>query len=151
LERLNRRISATANQGRGSGPLRFVGLSGLGWLIDMAVYTVLVGSGVRVLSASILGGVCGASFSFLTSRRLVFRSSARGVWIRLAFYLAYTVGLIILAGAVTEWLTQLLVGVAAGLGYQPSFTVLAVIAKCLITPFLLLSNFLVARSMLAGR
>jgi len=119
-------------------------------VLDTVVYTVLVSLGVRVLFASIIGGLCGSTFAFLTSSRFVFASRGQGLPIRLVLYLLYVVCIVLVAGALTEAVTVLLLHLASGLGLNLPLTPAAFLAKCVVTPFLLLTNFFVARAMLKG-
>lgn len=128
--------------------LRFVLVSGLGWLIDTGVYTILVALGLRVLVASILGGLCGATFAFLTSSRFIFVGAGDHLSLKLVAYLLYSAVLILVAAWLVESITTILVDWAERWRAGVPLTPIAFIAKCLITPFLLATNFVVARAML---
>ncbi|NJL07121.1 MAG: hypothetical protein HC900_01845 [Methylacidiphilales bacterium] len=127
-------------------PLRFVGLSGLGWIIDTSVYMLLVsGAGLRVFVAGMIGGLCGASFAFLTSSRLVFSNRRDGLGRRLLVYLLYTVVQIIIAAALIDMLAVALQAAVTHFGIAVPWPAIAFLAKCIITPFLLAMNYVVAR------
>jgi putative flippase GtrA len=132
-------------------PLRFVGLSGIGWLLDTGVYMLLVGGfGLRVFVAAMIGGLCGASFAFLTSSRWVFAGRRHGLGGRLAVYLVYTAMQIVVMSAVIDGLAA---GLQAGLARVElaiSWPLVALLSKCLITPVLLAMNYFVARKLSGG-
>lgn len=127
---------------------RFVLVSGLGWVLDTAVYLLLVLSGLRVMGASMIGGLCGAAFAFAFSSRFVFGGNAHQLSAKLAVYLIYSAALIVAAAWSVEFITTALSHAAARSGVSVPLTVLAFVAKCLITPLLLATNFFVAGSML---
>ncbi len=126
--------------------LRFVALSGVGWVIDTTVFLLLVSfTPLSVLFANIVGGACGASFAFLTSSRWVFAGVGSRVPTRLAIYLVYTVLLILSASVLVDLVHAGLTALAVTAGVSVPRSFVAFIAKCLVTPLLLLSNFFVAR------
>jgi len=125
---------------------RFVLLSGVGWLIDTSVFLLLVAmTPLSVLMANIAGGACGASFAFLTSNRWVFAGVGSRTTLRLSIYLAYTVLLILAASVLVDLVHSGLSSLAAAARLQPARPFVAFVAKCLVTPVLLTSNFFVAR------
>ncbi len=131
----------TARQG-----IRFVALSGVGWLIDTSVFLLLVSfTPITVLLANIVGGACGASFAFLTSSRWVFAGVGTKVPARLVIYLIYTVLLILTASVLVDLVHSGLTTLSAGAGFAAPRSFIAFVAKCLVTPLLLVSNFFVAR------
>ncbi|WP_127754120.1 GtrA family protein [Devosia sp. 1566] len=137
--------AGTAPAARGSKLVRFVAVSGVGWLLDTGVYTVLVMLGARVFWAGLVGGLCGASFSFLVSSRYVFAHEGGGLSRKLIVYLVYSIGMILAGAAAAEVVTSALVGLAGAQKMNYALTLLAFAAKCAITPFLLATNFFVAR------
>jgi putative flippase GtrA len=126
--------------------LRFVVLSGIGWSIDTTVFTLLVATTpLTVLLANIVGGACGASFAFLTSRRWVFSGVGSKTTLRLTLYLVYTVLLILTASVLVDLVHAGLTALAESAGSSAPRAAIALVAKCLVTPLLLASNFFVAR------
>lgn len=67
---------------------RFALLSGIGWLIDFAIFNLLVALGVGLFAANAIGATCGVSFVFVTGRRYIFRDVRTGM---AAAILAYAV------------------------------------------------------------
>jgi putative flippase GtrA len=128
---------------------RFILFSGVGWLIDTAIYTILVALGLRVMVASIIGGLCGATFAFTTSHRLIFIGDGDRIPVKLVGYLVYSAALILAAGWIVERVTLILVDLIRLWGVDAPLATLAFVAKCLITPLLLTMNFVTTRRMLS--
>ena len=136
------------NRERLRRPLQFAGLSGIGWLIDTAVYLALIGNfHFSVFYAGVLGGICGASFGFLTANRFVFPGGTRGLSRRLTTYIVYTTLLIIVASALVDLVCRGLWCAAAYFKLVASWPTIAFLAKCVVTPALLTANFLLARKL----
>ena len=57
--------------------LRFVGLSGIGWLLDFTVYTLLSTRVSNLAAVNMISSLVGASFVFAFSTRFVFRDNHR--------------------------------------------------------------------------
>ena len=126
--------------------LRFVLLSGMGWVLDTVVFLAVVASGqAGVMMANVMGGACGAAFAFLTSNRWVFAGREEGVAARLVVYLAYTVALIFAASALVDLTARFVAAALAWWSMALPHTMVAFIAKCVITPLTLAANFVVAR------
>lgn len=124
--------------------LAFALISGLGWLLDMMVFSGSLHIGLRPFGANLLGGLAGASFSFIVSGRQVFVAGRRQIRDRILFYLGYTVLVIVamsgLIEVTTSWILE---------HVDWSMQHAAIFAKVILTPLILLSNFLVAGWLLA--
>lgn len=125
---------------------RFVLVSGAGWVLDIAVFVALVAlAQVEVLAANLVGGVCGAVVSFLTSNRWVFVGRSQGIVVRLAVYLTYTLALIVAASALVDITARVMTAALSWLSLRPPRAAVAFAAKCAVTPLTLAVNFFVAR------
>ena len=122
--------------------LHFIGIAGVGWLVDIGMFYLIVSmtQGAAFL-ANVAGGICGASLTFLLSRKRIFLQQRGRTWVRLMTYILYTLGLLIVASAVVHWLA------ASAHDVHPGYpiTSIAVAAKVIVTPFTLALNFVVAR------
>ena len=128
--------------------LRFAGLSGLGWLMDVTILLLLVGAlGVPAFAANVVSSSTAALCVFLLSRRLVFERKAHALGTRVAIYMAYTLCMILVAAAVLQAIASFLGGLEVLRPLHLSATVLAGIAKVIVTPPQLLLNFFMARAM----
>ncbi len=139
------------NLGEFVKPLQFIGLSGLGWILDTGIYLLLVsGFGLRVFLAAMIGGLCGASFAFLTSSRFVFAGRRHGLGGRLLVYLIYTGVQIVVMSAVIDGLAAALQASFAHAEAVVSWPLVALLSKCIVTPFVLAMNYFVARRLNPG-
>ena len=128
--------------------LKCGGLSGMGWLLDLALLLSMVGAlGAPPFVANIVSSSTAALTVFLLSRRYIFDRSEGALGTRVAVYLLYTLCLITVAAGVMTVIIQVLAGLAQANGYAPSRAVLTACAKVLITPPQLLLNFLMSRHM----
>jgi putative flippase GtrA len=130
---------------------RFLGLSGIGWLLDIAIYTLLVTTtGMSAGIAAFVGGTCGATFAFVTADRYVFRGERALLRRKLALYLCYLVAAIIVASFLVELVHRLLTYGFDALVPEAhvSRVLTAFLAKCIVTPITLIANFLVTRSLI---
>lgn len=128
--------------------VRFATVSGLGWLLDLSILLTLVGYWAIPANVANLVSSCTAALTvFVVSRYLVFERAKTALGFRMALYLAYTLIVIVLAGAVIQGLLGPLSNLSHFLGLSLSVTALAGIAKIIVTPPQLLLNFIVARAM----
>lgn len=119
---------------------RFVALSGLGWLCDMAVFTLLVKlAGWEAAAANIVSSYAGVTFVWFTSLNTVFRRAGGGRFLLIYWgfqfvsILAYSHALGLVSAALPA------------LGQWESHRALA--AKILITPFNLVTNFMFMKAL----
>lgn len=112
--------------------VRFVALSGTGWLLDVCLFLGLVGLGVPAGPANAASASAAVLFVFTASHGAVFdgRSADRGR--DLVAYAVYQVVLVLLVSAAIGLLVR-------SAGVPP------LVAKVGLTPFTLVSNFLVLR------
>ncbi|MDB5379827.1 MAG: hypothetical protein JWR00_4273 [Rubritepida sp.] len=128
------------------GFLKFGGVSGLGWIADTCILLLLIRlAGMPPLAANVISSCIAALSVFLLSREKVFNKAVGWAGLRVAFYLAYTLTVILIASAglsaITAWLGEL----ARAEGVALSATAPAAVAKVLVTPPQLVLNFLVSR------
>lgn len=118
--------------------LGFATLSGLGWAADTAVTVGLHALGWPLMASALLGGSLAATGVFLASRRRIFAGTSPALP-GLALYLAYSAAMIVAAsGAVAS-----LAGEIRTLWPGPEVLV-ALGAKVVVTPPLLMMNFIMA-------
>ena len=109
--------------------LAFGVVSGTGWLIDVALFALLLVAGCSPLTANTLSASVAVTFVYFASTRKVFHYQGHFLLAKFALYLAYQ-GLSILAfSGLIYWLV-------GQLGLPP------LAAKVLVTPATFYSNFL---------
>tara|TARA_R110001606_G_scaffold44339_2_gene116272 strand:- start:693 stop:1130 length:438 start_codon:yes stop_codon:yes gene_type:complete len=123
--------------------MTFVVLSGIGWLIDFAVFGALV-SFVHLAPffANYISSVCGAAFAFFAFSVISTKGLYRPRGRELAIYVAYQIASITVFSLAIEFISRLLGPynfVVFGLVVAP------LLAKVVVTPFTLLTNYVVSR------
>ncbi len=126
--------------------LKFGGLSGLGWIADMSILLCLVRLlGMAPFVANMISSATAAVGVFLLSREIVFTKADGRVGLRVAFYLAYTSSVILIASlgvaAIVAWLGPF----AAANGVVLSGLAVTASAKVIVTPPQLVLSFLMSR------
>ena len=126
--------------------LKFVGVSGIGWCMDFALYTTLAWCGVPLFTANLLGSTLGVTFVFISSTRFIFKNQGPiPLYAKYLFYLLYQAVLLF-------FMSKLLVTVHGLLGvYAPAFvpaSILPLLAKMMITPVSMVINFIVLKNMI---
>lgn len=125
--------------------LRFVALSGGGWLLDCGLLLAITHLGMPLGGANFISSATAALTVFLVSRFLVFAPTSDAVWSRAALYLGYqTIGILaasMLIGPASAWAA----GIAEWAGHPLSTQLASFFGKVFITPPQLVANFLVSR------
>lgn len=123
--------------------VRFVGLSGIGWLLDFTVYTALSFVLENLAVVNMLSSLVGASFVFLFSTRFVFRNSHRvPLWMKYAVYIAYQLLLIWLISLLLAQVNVLLLKLLGGT-FLAAFC--PTLSKIFVTPITMCLNFFVSK------
>ncbi len=126
--------------------VEFIGVSGVGWLIDFGIYTVLTTVlGVPAGISNFLSAIPAVTFVFFTATLKTFVKNERGLplhW-KYALYVVYQFALLsgvsLLNQALFDWLRGLLA--------QGTFLYryCAILTKIMITPITMLCNFIVLK------
>ena len=121
--------------------LKFFGLSGIGWLIDVSIYMILSSIfHIDVSIANIISSFTAVSFVFVTSTRKVFHNKSK---IKLKYkyfiYLIYQVLLIFVSSFVLGFLKDWFLGFE--IVWLTNY--INIIVKILITPFTIILNYIV--------
>lgn len=126
--------------------LRFLGLSGIGWLMDFTVYTLLSLRMENLALVNVLSSLVGASFVFLFSTRFVFRDSHRiPLYLKYAIYIVYQLLLIYLISKLLAWVNGVIVAFAP----WPLLVSLApILSKILVTPITMTVNFFAMKTVI---
>lgn len=126
-----------------NNPVRFILLSGVGWLTDLSCMTFLVYLGYEPMLANIVSASIAVSLVYWVSRLYIFDSSGNGrALIGFFYYYTYSIVIIFLFSTVIQYISYFLHG---KLHQVIPFSITALIAKILTTPFNLYINFLVSK------
>ena len=138
------------SQGRAGALLRqavrFLGLSGIGWLMDFTLYTLLSLHHANLVLNNVFSSLLGASFVFLFSTRVVFRDSHRiPLWIKYTIYILYQLILIFLISRLLGAVNAFLLGHFT----QPLIRrYAALLSKIIVTPVTMTVNFFVMKGVI---
>ena len=123
--------------------IKFLFVSGIGWLIDFCLYVVLtIEFNLKVFYANIFSSIPAISYVFLISTKKIFTKSHRNnltVIQKYIIYFIYQLLLIFLISIVAQNL-YILVG-----KYNLNFKMMKIIIKILITPVTMTINFFVIK------
>ena len=123
--------------------VKFLFISGIGWLIDFCLYTVLtIKFNLKIFYTNIFSSIPAISYVFLVSTRKIFTKSHRNnltIIQKYIIYFIYQLLLIFLISIVAQNLYTL-VG-----KYNLNFKMMKIIIKILITPVTMTINFFVIK------
>lgn len=126
--------------------VKFIGYSGIGWLLDFAAYTILgVWSGNLVLN-NIISSWLGVTFVFIFATRKVFQNNSKIAlrW-KYILYILYQAILIF-------WVSKLLGAINRAIVSYVDWVIICsiapIIAKVLVTPITMVLNFFVMKSVI---
>lgn len=126
--------------------LKFAGLSGLGWLLDITIFLTLVSVfKLEPFQANTVSSCTAALGVFLLSRELIYRKASKVLLLRVAIYLTYTLIVIVVASTVIDIIVSILRPLAENIIGEWSLIVLAGTAKVIVTPPQLILNYYMSR------
>lgn len=125
--------------------LEFLGISGIGWLMDFAVYSVLTWIGVSAGIANFISALPALTFVFFFATRNTFVRNERGLSIGWKYALYALYQFLLLTGV--SFLNQTLFDLFRGVMVEGSFLyrTCALFTKMMITPITMFFNFLVLK------
>lgn len=124
--------------------IAFVGISGLGWIMDFVIFNLLNLKSPYVAANNMVSSLVAVCFVFCISTRKTFIQKDGGVPLKVKFviYILYQIILILLV-------SQLLALIAAGLYQTFSGSIIgdfsAMTAKIIVTPITMCMNFFVMK------
>lgn len=123
--------------------LKFIGFSGIGWLIDTTIYMILTSIfKLNIDISNIFSSLVGVTFVFIMSTRKIFVSRSKiNIKIKYLIYVIYQVILIITVSK----LMLLLKSVITLLNIELINKYINIIVKIIITPFTMVINFIVMK------
>ncbi len=126
--------------------INFVGVSGIGWILDFLVYTVFAFLSLGLFWCNILGAIAGVSFVFVFSSRFIFQNKNKiPIFVKYIIYILYQIILV-------YFISKLLVVINNGLNSHLSFVYAkefcAILAKIIITPITMILNFIILKNII---
>lgn len=127
---------------------RFLGLSGVGWILDFTTFALLWLILNNLFAVSIISGLVGASFVFILSPKIIFKNNNNeSLKLKYVIYISYQILLILFISYLiieVEFLLQLYL-----VKYLPIIENLCyILSKIFVTPIALISNFLVLKNLI---
>lgn len=124
--------------------MRFVGLSGIGWLIDLMVYTMLSYKTGIPFWSNIISSCIGTTFVFLFSTRAIFKHNKKmPIMVKYLIYIVYQIILIYLISRLLTMINSFMLLCFSGKMIM-KFSLL--IAKVIVTPVTMTLNFFVMKA-----
>lgn len=122
-----------------SQAIRFIGLSGIGWLMDFAVYTSLSFVSKNLAVNNMLSSLVGASFVFIFSTRFVFRDNHTiPLILKYVVYVLYQLVLIYLISRLLAWVNSVILMIFT---WKLITGLSAILSKMIVTPITMAVNF----------
>lgn len=130
-------------------------ISGLGWIMDVCLTTVLVSVGVSPFFGSCIGAGTAVTFVYVASRSMVFGQSSTGQSRDFAIYVTWQIFAIATASLLVAWLAGVLtvsssrfatfLSNAYGWATYDGVALATGASKILVTPLTLAANFVFMR------
>lgn len=126
--------------------LKFIGFSGIGWLIDTTIYMILTSIfKLNIDISNIFSSFVGVTFVFIMSTRKIFVSNSKiNIKIKYLIYVIYQVILILTISKVM----LLLKDIITPLNIDLINKYINITVKIIITPFTMVINFIVMKLLL---
>lgn len=123
--------------------IKFIGISGIGWIMDFVVYSVLAVFSRNLVLNNTISSWIGATFVFLFATRKVFQSNSR---IPLKWkYLVYILYQCVLIYFSSNLLNVINIAIVSKIGIEILVKFSKIIAKILVTPVTMTLNFFVMK------
>ncbi|MFR3463421.1 MAG: GtrA family protein [Anaerobutyricum soehngenii] len=126
--------------------IRFIGLSGIGWILDFTTYTVLGVISANLVLNNTISSWVGVTFVFLLSTRIVFKNNSKIPlkW-KYVIYLLYQCVLIFFISKLLNRVNIYLL-THVTLAVVKNFS--TIISKILVTPITMVLNFIVMKNVI---
>jgi hypothetical protein len=126
--------------------IRFIGLSGIGWILDVCTYTVLGFFSDNLIINNMVSSWLGLTFVFSFATRKVFQNNSR---IPLKWkYLIYLLYQCILIFVISKLLNFINAMIIANVTFELVLKFSAIISKILVTPITMVLNFFVMKGVI---
>ncbi len=122
--------------------IKFLFVSGTGWIIDFGIYSVLTEVfKFQIIYSNILSSIPAISFVFIISTKKIFKKSDRGFSIKQKYliYCIYQIFLVFFISLLGQFLYEIFIK------NEVNFNLLKVVIKIMITPITMIMNFFVIK------
>lgn len=126
--------------------IHFVGLSGIGWILDFCTYTLLGLFSVNLVINNIISSWVGVTFVFVFATRKVFRNKTKiSLKWKYLIYIAYQLVLIFIMSQLLRGFNTVIVNYC---DIDFILRISSIIAKIMITPITMVLNFFVMKGVI---
>lgn len=126
--------------------IKFIGLSGIGWLLDFSMFAILKIVSANLVVNNIISSWVGVSFVFLFATRKVFQNNSRiSLKCKYFVYLLYQCVLIFVISKILERINGFIL---ANVMINNIETFSPLISKILVTPITIMLNFIVMKGII---
>ena len=123
--------------------IKFLFVSGIGWLIDFSLYVILTTKfNLKIFYANIFSSIPAISYVFLISTKKIFVKSQRNNLTIIQKYIIYFIYQLLLIFLISIFAQNLYILVGK---YNLNFKIMKIIIKILITPVTMTINFFVIK------
>ena len=126
--------------------LSFFLISGIGWLMDVTIYTFLTNIGLHVILSNIISSTVAVTYVYITSTKKLFKNDSKySLKIKYIMYIIYQICMILISSYVvyliSNWLLNVDINSLKGL-FNFIINHAKLSAKILVTPFTMVINFI---------
>lgn len=122
--------------------INFIGFSGIGWLFDMFIYTILGTISNNLFINNMISSCCAASFVFIFASTKIFTNKSNHLSLKYTIYIIYQCICIYL---ISKLLVQVNILVVSYATIELVIKYASLISKMLITPITMVINFFVLK------
>lgn len=121
--------------------IKFFGISGIGWLIDMVIFTTLTNLEVNTILSNIISSLVAVTFVYFTSTKKIFINKNENINLnkKYVIYIIYQVLMILASSTLIGVINN---GIILYINYEIFLKYSKIIAKILVTPLTMICNFI---------
>ena len=126
--------------------IKFLGFSGIGWILDFSTYTILSVFYKNLFVDNIIGGIVGTSFVFVFSTKYIFKNDGyMPIQVKYVIYIVYQIILMYSVSKLLANINDFILGISAVYWIN---VLSPTISKILVTPITMILNFLVLKKLI---
>jgi len=122
---------------------KFFGISGIGWIIDMTIYTLLSTTNIPIILINVISSFCAVTFIFIFSTKKIFKENKTKFSKKQKYiiYLIYQIIIVSSCSFLIDKTNDILLSININIITNYS----KILAKIIITPISMILNYLFMR------
>lgn len=126
---------------------KFFGISGIGWLMDFTIFTLLSSFGFNVVYSNFISSAVAVSFVFWFSSKKTFKEKKFGLGLKYKYiiYIIYQIILILVMSYIIKALSNF---IFTSISIELIKNYAKIISKILVTPVTMVLNFIVMKNII---